>query len=340
MVGGGEDEGVLRGDHDGLLVQLADHVQHVEAGHLHHQRLLVMPGQEQQALHQLLHAGGLLGDGVDALIQDGLVILAPAAEHVHIPLDDGDGRTQLMAGVGNELLLAVVAALDAVQHGVDDRGQFLQFVLHAGHVDAVAQVAGGEGGGHVCDVPDGGQHALVQAAVLAQEVDHPQKIQHHQRGHQARPDHQHVRQVIDDVQAHAGGVGDDDPGAGWIQGKAEAEVAVIIAGGGRGQPGLHVAVLDGVLAEHVALGRNLITQAEQIVLEGRSLQDAKHDADHQQRGENCPQQLAAVVQRDAEGQRHAKVAHDAGEQPVRTPGGPVEAPLVSGPLLLFLFTHG
>ena len=230
VVGGGEDEGVLRGDHDGLLVQLADHVQHVEAGHLHHQCLLVMPGQEQQTLHQFLHAGGLLGNGVDALVQDGLVILAPAAEHVHIPLNHRDGRAQLMAGVGDELLLAVVAALNAVQHGVDDRGQLLQFVLHARHVDAVAQVAGGEGGGHVRDIPDGGQHALVQAAVLAQEVDHPQKIHHHQRGHQARPDNKGVRQVIDDVQPHAGGVGDDDSGAGWIQGKAEVKIAVVVAG--------------------------------------------------------------------------------------------------------------
>ena len=101
-----------------------------------------------------------------------------------------------------------------------------------------------------------------------------------------------------------------------------------------------MAVLDGGLAENVSLRGNLKAQAEEIVLDRRHLQGEEHDADHQQRGEKRPQQLSAVVQRNAEGQRHAEVAHDAGEQPVRPPGSPVEAPLVGGPLLLFLLTHG
>ena len=165
---------ILRRHHGGFLVQLGHHVAGVKLLHFHHQRLFVMTGQEKQALDQFLHAGGFLGDGVDALLQHGLVVLAPALEHADIPLYHGDGGSQLVGCVGYKLLLAVVAALDAVKHGVNDGGQILQLVLCPLDVDAVGQVAGGQGSGHVGNVADGRQHALVQAVSLADKVQHAQ----------------------------------------------------------------------------------------------------------------------------------------------------------------------
>ena len=91
----GTDAGILRGiqfkamrrrKEPCLPVDLAHHLQGVKYLHFQHERLFVVPGQKQQAFHQLLHAGGLLRDGADALVQHGLVGLAPAFQHApHSP---------------------------------------------------------------------------------------------------------------------------------------------------------------------------------------------------------------------------------------------------------------
>ena len=96
----------------------------------------VAPGQEQQLLHQGLHVFGLGLDGGDGFLQHLLVVLAPAVQHLHIALDHGDGRAQLVAGVGDELGLLAIGGLHAVQQVVDGALQALQ-VLVAGGQPAV-----------------------------------------------------------------------------------------------------------------------------------------------------------------------------------------------------------
>ena len=95
-----------------------------------------------------------------------------------------------MGGVADKLLLAVVAALDAVQHGVNNHRQVLQLVFGACDIDAVAQIAGAQGGGHVGDVPNGTQHAFIQAVLVAQKADDSPQVAKEHAAHEAQPNGQ------------------------------------------------------------------------------------------------------------------------------------------------------
>ena len=86
----GTDAGILRGiqfkamrrrKEPCLPVDLAHHLQGVKYLISSMSVFLSCRGQKQQAFHQLLHAGGLLRNGADALVQHGLVGLAPAFQH-------------------------------------------------------------------------------------------------------------------------------------------------------------------------------------------------------------------------------------------------------------------
>ena len=188
---------MLRGKHFRLPVKLAHDLQRVEILHFQHQRLFVVPGQKQQPFHQFLHAGGLLSDGGNAFVQHLRVGLAPALQHIYIALNDGDGRAQLMGRVADELLLAVVAQFDAVQHSVDDQRQILQLVLGALHADTVAQIVGAQGGGGLGHVGDGLEHLLIQPFPMADEVAYPQKLEGQQRPQQHRQHLQRLTQFPD-----------------------------------------------------------------------------------------------------------------------------------------------
>ena len=87
-----EQKSIIGGNHGGFPVHFADNLAGIKGLHLHQQGLLVVPRQKQQAFHQPLHALGFLGNGGDALLQHGLIVLAPAVEHVHITLNNRNGR--------------------------------------------------------------------------------------------------------------------------------------------------------------------------------------------------------------------------------------------------------
>ena len=81
--------------------------------------LVVPPDQKQQLLHQVGHGVGLLANGVDGLLPNLGVVLAPPVQQVGVALNDGNRGAQLVAGVGGEAHLGLIAPVNALQHGVD-----------------------------------------------------------------------------------------------------------------------------------------------------------------------------------------------------------------------------
>ena len=50
----------------------------------------------------MIHMVGLMADGSNALLEDRLILLAPAVQHIGVALDHGDGRPKLVGGVIHE----------------------------------------------------------------------------------------------------------------------------------------------------------------------------------------------------------------------------------------------
>ena len=139
--------GVRGIDHGGLLVHLAHDGTQVDRLHVQVVAPCVAARKEEELLHQLLHVRGLLLEGGDGFVEHFRVGLAPAVEHVHIALDDGDGRAQLVRCVVDKLHLlelgllhlaqkAVEGDLDAAQVGVPSRDVGS---IHVGRVDGVPE---------------------------------------------------------------------------------------------------------------------------------------------------------------------------------------------------------
>ena len=84
---------------------------------------LIGAGEQQQVLHQPPHALGLgLHEAADAL--DVLAAGMPlAAEHLELAPDRGQGRAQLVRGVGDEAALASEGILQPVEHVIEGLGQ-------------------------------------------------------------------------------------------------------------------------------------------------------------------------------------------------------------------------
>ena len=243
-----------------------------------------------------------------------------------------------MGCVGYKLLLAVVAALDAVKHGVNDGGQILQLVLCPLDVDAVGQVAGGQSGSHIGNVADGCQHALVQAVSLADKVQHAQKVAQRHRQHQPAPGVHRPAHVIGEqqhlpalVQRQAQGRRGGNQLAGEGCRKDQARLILpgvgverILEGCGKGR------VLQDHLAVYAILIRLCTQRPKAYPLDMQSFHAQKHRGDDQRRQQRSRQQLPAVVHGDAEGQRQAEAAHDAAEGTVQHKAEVVEAADFSG----------
>ena len=105
-------------DHKGLLVDLADHIVQAHVLEFHGVPARVAPGQEQKLLHQVVHVVGLAFDGCDGLVQDGLVLFAPAVQHVGVALDHRDGCPELVGSVVDEPGLLQVGVVHPLQHVV------------------------------------------------------------------------------------------------------------------------------------------------------------------------------------------------------------------------------
>ena len=310
-----------------------------------------MAGQKQQALHQLLHTGGFLGDGGDAFVQHLRVSLAPALQHAYIALNDGDGRAQLVRSVADKLLLAVVAQLDPVQHAVDDQRQILQFILGALHADAVAQVVGAQRGGGLGHVGDGLEHLLVQPLPVADEIPHPQKVDRQQRPQKRRQNAQRLAQFPNEHGSAQDGVFiQKHPGPLTNLRKEQADPL-----------GPSPQIVLQRLFQHIHCRKRLIRQLPSVIgvglgrllrqnsvdgaIQRRGLRGKKSHAYSQQHGQGRPQQLAAGVQRHPQHQRKAQIAQKAHHRAVYPAGHAVQhrhqpfGGLFLPPLLLLFLTR-
>jgi len=106
-------------DHFVLVAYLRQGIGQVEGREGDGVPAAVAPGQEQQLLHQPVHVAGLRLDGGDRLLQDVLVGLAPAGQHVGVPLNDGDWGAQFVGRVGHEAGLLHVGLVHAGEQVVD-----------------------------------------------------------------------------------------------------------------------------------------------------------------------------------------------------------------------------
>ena len=118
--------------------------------------LRVEPRQQQQVLDEQAHARRLVLDAPQHPGQHRRVLRGALPEQLGEAPDRGERRAQLVAGVPDELphallrrpgvglraLLRGVGALEAVDHGVEGRGQAADLGARVGGRDADAQVAG------------------------------------------------------------------------------------------------------------------------------------------------------------------------------------------------------
>ena len=87
----------------------------------------VSAGQEEQLLHQMIHLLRFVPYGCDGLVQDLLILLAPAVQHVSVTLDDSDGRSELVGRVVDKTGLLAVGIPHPDQEIVDGS-------LHSGQI--------------------------------------------------------------------------------------------------------------------------------------------------------------------------------------------------------------
>ena len=208
-----------------------------------------------------------------------------------------------MGRVADELLLAVVAQFDAVQHSVDDQRQILQLVLGALHADTVAQIVGAQGGGGLGHVGDGLEHLLIQPFPMADEVAYPQKLEGQQRPQQHRQHPQRLTQFPDKdrsaqnrifIQQHSRALPNfrkeqADPARPTPQVILQRRFQHIHC-----RKRLVCQLLGAVSAR---LGRLLCQYPVDGLIQHRPLGGKKRDAHRQQHGQGRPQQLAAGIQR-------------------------------------------
>ena len=90
----------------------------------------IRPGEQQQLLDQPLHARRLLQHGIGELALRQRAGMC--ASHLGRLADAGEGRTQLVRGVGDELLLPVAGVLETTQHLVHGLRQSMDLVAGAG----------------------------------------------------------------------------------------------------------------------------------------------------------------------------------------------------------------
>ena len=79
----------------------------------------VSAGQEEQLLYQMIHLLRFVPYGSDGLVQDLLILLAPAVQHVSVSLNDSDGRSELVGCVVDKTGLLTVGIPHPDQKIVD-----------------------------------------------------------------------------------------------------------------------------------------------------------------------------------------------------------------------------
>ena len=98
--------------------------------------LLVSPRQEKKLLYEVLHILSLGADGSDAFFENLRVGAAPARQEIRIPEDDRHRGPQFMRGIRDETLLLLKAAFETVEHMIECRREFREFIMCRRHLDA------------------------------------------------------------------------------------------------------------------------------------------------------------------------------------------------------------
>ena len=167
------------GQRPAALHHPGDEVAQVHRVEVEHRRPGVVAADLQQVAQEVLEVVDLLLEQLRGAGQRRREVLAGLVEQLAGHADGGQGGAQLVADVGDEVLLQGPELLqagdlgaDGGRHPVEGAGQSGQVVL-AAHGDALVEVAGGQALGH-----RGG---------LAHRLDH---LAGHQRGHRAHQHHQ------------------------------------------------------------------------------------------------------------------------------------------------------
>ena len=116
--------------------------------------LLISAREEEQLFDELLHILRLRADGGDALIEDVLILAAPAREHVGVAEDHRERRAQLVRSIGDKALLLLESFLQTVQHAVECAGELGELIARARHVEAPAEALHLNAARCPCDLAD------------------------------------------------------------------------------------------------------------------------------------------------------------------------------------------
>jgi hypothetical protein len=113
--------------------------------------LLVQPGEEEEVLHERAHAVALVRQAAHGLVELAGVPEPPGAPQVGVAPDRGEGRPQLVGGVGGEPAEARLGRLplperllDLAQHRVERQPEPAGLGPVVAGVDPPREVAGGD----------------------------------------------------------------------------------------------------------------------------------------------------------------------------------------------------
>jgi hypothetical protein len=125
---------------------------------------LVEARQQEQVVDQDTHARRLVLDAPHRLLDVGGVARGAHAEELGVAADRGQRCAQLVRGVGDETPQTILAglalaegSLEAIEHGVERDPQPADLAARIGRLDAVRQIAGGDGARGVAHAVEGQQ---------------------------------------------------------------------------------------------------------------------------------------------------------------------------------------
>ena len=119
-----------------------DDVVEVDGGVAAWEGVGVALGEEEEVVDETLHTDGFREDGLSGL--GPLLRVGVGEVDLDLGAHAGERRAELMGGVGNEALLAVVGALEAVEHFVHGGGEPANFVVAGRDGHAAIQLALGD----------------------------------------------------------------------------------------------------------------------------------------------------------------------------------------------------
>ena len=159
---------VLRVDECLLLQQFVKEQPHGESRGGNMEFTAVASGKKEQVIDEVVHIGRLLLQHADAILQNILILTAPAGEQVYVALHDGKRCAQFVRYICDETPLLPIGGGDAVEHAVDRGCEVSEFVVWFRHLQTLVQRLAVDtvcGGDHLAD---GFQHAPARALTCQQ----------------------------------------------------------------------------------------------------------------------------------------------------------------------------